>query len=166
MATYPAMYQPYGNLYGNSYGQYQMQAPQQGPQSYGTGIQNGINWVDGEVGAKAFQMPAGWPADKPIPLWDSNDMVIYLKSINQMGMPNPLQKIRYQMDEKSGGRYGEAQRRMERIESGDAEPVQVNPDMSEYARKDDLESMKKEILDSIRTMNEAKGAKTNGKSAV
>lgn len=70
-------------------------------QSYApaSSIQQGIIWVDGEVGAKAFQMPSGWPAGTPIPLWDTNDTVIYLKSINQMGMPNPLQKIHYTMED-------------------------------------------------------------------
>ena len=161
----PSYYQnPYAMTptYGQAYAAPQQQSftPVQQP------IPGAIIGVDGEAAARAYQMPAGIQPGTPIALWDTNEQVIYLKSVNQMGMPNPLQKIRYQMDEKNGGRYGEAQRRMERIESGDAEPVQVNPDMSEYARKDDLESMKKEILDSIRTMNEAKGAKTNGKSAV
>ena len=64
---------------------------QQVSQNYGPGI----IWVDGEVGAKAFQMPPGWPANVPIALWDTNEYVIYLKSINQMGMPNPLEKIPY-----------------------------------------------------------------------
>lgn len=68
-------------------------------QSYSSAPQQniqGINWVDGEIGAKAFQMPAGMTG--PVALWDTNDTVIYLKSINQMGMPNPLQKIHYTMD--------------------------------------------------------------------
>lgn len=58
-----------------------------------------IEWVEGEVGAKAYQMPVGLPANQPIPLWDSTDTIIYLKSWNHMGMPNPLQVIRYQMSE-------------------------------------------------------------------
>ena len=59
----------------------------------------GIIWVDGEVGAKAYQLPAGWPANTPIALWDTNDTVIYLKSINQMGMPVPLQKAHYKLEQ-------------------------------------------------------------------
>ena len=61
--------------------------------------QTGIIWVDGEVGAKAYQLPQGWPANTPMPLWDTNDTIIYLKSTNPMGMPNPLQKIYYRMEE-------------------------------------------------------------------
>lgn len=62
--------------------------------------QQGLIWVDGEVGAKAYQLPAGWPANTPLALWDTNDTVIYLKSTNQMGMPNPLQIAHYQLEER------------------------------------------------------------------
>ena len=60
----------------------------------------GLIWVDGEVGAKAYQLPPGWPANTPLALWDTNDTVIYLKSTNQMGMPNPLQIAHYQLEER------------------------------------------------------------------
>ena len=63
-------------------------------------MNNGIIWVDGEVGAKAYQLQG---QQGPIALWDTNDTVIYLKSVNQMGMPNPLQKIRYQMEDQPTG---------------------------------------------------------------
>lgn len=84
---------PYYQSATPGYANYSQQAPM--PQQPNTGM----IWVDGEVGAKAFQMPQGYPVGTPIALWDTNDQVIYLKSINQMGMPNPLQKIRYQMEE-------------------------------------------------------------------
>ena len=58
-----------------------------------------MEWVEGEVGAKAFQMPSGWPANQPIPLWDSTDTIIWLKSWNPMGVPNPMQKLKYEMPE-------------------------------------------------------------------
>ena len=59
----------------------------------------GLIWVDGEAAAKSYQMPAGWPANTPLALWDTNDTIIYLKSINNMGMPNPLQIAEYQLRE-------------------------------------------------------------------
>ncbi len=97
-------YNNYGQMY-NPYSGYPVN-PQNVSYAYNTPApmpqaqQNaGMIWVDGEVGAKAFQMPQGWPVGTPIALWDTNDPMIYLKSINQMGMPNPLQKIRYQMEE-------------------------------------------------------------------
>lgn len=61
---------------------------------------NGMIWVDGEIGAKAYQLNG---QTGPVALWDTNDTIIYLKSVNQMGMPNPLQKIRYQMEETPAG---------------------------------------------------------------
>ena len=61
---------------------------------------SGMIWVDGEIGAKAYQLNG---QTGPVALWDTNDQIIYLKSVNQMGMPNPLQKIRYQMEETPAG---------------------------------------------------------------
>lgn len=90
----------------------------------------GIIWVDGEVGAKAYQLPTGWPVNAPMPLWDTNDTIIYLKSTNQMGMPNPLQKIHYTMDEAPKQSFTSA-------------------DMSAYATKDDLARMKEELKAAI-----------------
>ena len=100
----------YPNSYGNmvpgysqgqvSYGGYPMaQAPMQmNPQNQSGGMMNpGMIWVDGEVGAKAYQIQPGQTT--PVALWDTNDQVIYLKSVNQMGMPNPIQKVRYQIEE-------------------------------------------------------------------
>lgn len=98
---YTPSYTPYqqnyqnGSYYMPSYGQAPA-APYQMPQNSG-----GIVWVDGEVGAKAFQLPPSWPVNTPFCMWDRNDSIIYLKTINQMGMPSPLQKIHYSMEESS-----------------------------------------------------------------
>ena len=56
---------------------------------------NGMVWVEGEVGAKAYQQPVGWPANTPIALWDSTDKKVFLKSWNAVGMANPLQELDY-----------------------------------------------------------------------
>lgn len=58
-----------------------------------------MEWVEGEIGAKAFQMPPDIAPNQAIPLWDSTDTIIYIKSWNQMGMPNPLQVIHYKLPE-------------------------------------------------------------------
>lgn len=92
----------------------------------------GIIWVDGEVGAKAFQMPQGWPAGTPIPLWDTNDTVIYLKSMNQMGMPNPLQKIHYTMEENKN------------------QSMLPAPETQNYVTKNELEQMKNELKEMLK----------------
>ena len=154
MANYPVPYQNswnYGSVGQQMYPQLQgtqmsfanQQIPVQQNQS---GM--GIKWVDGEVGAKAFQMPAGWPANQPIALWDTNDTVIYLKSINPMGMPNPIQKARYELEGMKSGEKSQGY-------SGDAEQ-KCNHDMSQYVRKEDLERMKQDLIDTIGAM------KTNG----
>jgi len=111
------------------------------PQSYAqqpSTPSQGIIWVDGEVGAKAFQMPQGWPAGAPIPLWDTNDQIIYLKSMNQMGMPNPLQKIRYTIEET------QAQQLLPSPVSGNTQEVH------NYATKEDLDRMKEEIREMLK----------------
>lgn len=141
-AAYPA----------NSYQQQYSQAiqPQYAQQQATQQQAIGIVWVDGEVGAKAYQLPAGWPANAPMPLWDTNDTVIYLKSINQMGMPNPLQKVHYTMDEAPKQSF--------------SAPALPDRDMNNYVTKDDLEQVKEELKRAIR--QETKGAGGNGKSSV
>ena len=114
----------------------------------------GIEWVDGEVGAKAFQLPPGWPANVPMPLWDTNDTVIYLKSINQMGMPNPLQKVHYTMDHAT-------QSNQSMLPAGDnvTSNQSMAQDMSNYVTKDDMKRMEEELKAAI---NAVKGAEWHG----
>lgn len=91
-------YQPYQPMYGQGYGQpmqdqlaqlrqpYQMQPmpqgqpmmPAQQPQP-----DNGMIWVQGEAGAKAYMVAPG----NSVVLWDSEDHVIYIKSADAAGMP-------------------------------------------------------------------------------
>lgn len=165
MANYPV---PYQNTWGYSGVGQQMypQVPQgMGMQSMGmsqpqpqqSGV--GIKWVDGEVGAKAYQMPSGWPANQPIALWDTNDTVIYLKSTNPMGMPNPLQKAHYTLEEYRG--TGPATP----VSGAMAERETVSvPDMSQYVTKEDLERLKQDVMDTIGTMSTA-GTGVNRKNA-
>lgn len=135
----PGYYMP---NYGNTNPYYQP-IPQQ---SYASAPQQqnvqAIQWVDGEVGAKAYRMPQGWPAGTPIPLWDSNDTVIYLKSMNQMGMPNPLQRIHYTMDEQ------------QMLPSGQMSGSTEQKNQQNFATKDDLETMKKELLEQLQQANQ------------
>lgn len=141
MPMTPGYYMP--NLY---YGQQSytpvpnIPIPQQSysPSPQQTQPAQGMIWVDGEVGAKAYQMPQGWPSGAPIALWDTNDTVIYLKSNNQMGMPNPLQKIHYTLEENknqsmlpAGGMSG-------------------TPDMQNYVTKNDFEQMKNELKEMLK----------------
>lgn len=60
---------------------YGPQWPQQmQPQSQ----QNGIIWVQGEAAAKSYLIAPG----STVPLWDSEEKVIYLKSADASGMPS------------------------------------------------------------------------------
>lgn len=44
---------------------------------------SGIVWVQGEAAAKAYLVAAG----NTVPLWDSEAQTIYIKSVDQSGMP-------------------------------------------------------------------------------
>lgn len=168
-------YAPYPAYQNNSYQQQYSQAGamqnpyQTQPQSYAAQQQPvGIVWVDGEVGAKAYQLPAGWPVNAPMPLWDTNDTIIYLKSTNQMGMPNPIQKVRYTMEEQP--RVAPAMQSNQAMLPGSGsyqEGQQTHQDMSQYVRRDELEQMKDELKGAISALGaETKGARNNGKSSV
>ena len=139
MAYTPGYYMPNGMYGGQSYPMNGMQTVSYGgvPQPMPTQqASSGIIWVDGEVGAKAFQMPAG--TNGPVALWDTNDQVIYLKSMNQMGMPNPLQKIRYQMEEVP-----------QMLPAGQQTSGNTAPDMSGYVTKDDINALRNEIREML-----------------
>lgn len=150
----PNYYNPY-NFYPASYMQQNPYSAMQQPvqQSFAQSQQGPkmMEWVEGEVGAKAFQMPMGWPANSPIPLWDSTDTVIYLKSWGPMGIPNPMQKLRYEMPDQQNqamlmsGNNGY---------SGNSQNSQ--PDMSQFVTKQDFEELKKELR------NANSGANQNG----
>ena len=135
MSYLPATYTPTWN-----YGQPAQQVIPNYQQLSGNMQAQGLTWVDGEVGAKAFQMPAGWPANTPIALWDTNDTVIYLKSTNQMGMPNPLQKAYYQLEERTPKHMSGAAGREDYTEQSWDEERQ-----NKFASKQELNELKEEI---------------------
>lgn len=62
--------------------QNQPQIPQNAPQNQS----NGITWVLGENAAKSFPVGAG----QTVILMDREDPVMYMKSVDQSGMPQPL----------------------------------------------------------------------------
>lgn len=104
-------------------------------QSFNNGYRT-MEWVEGEVGAKAFQMPAGWPVNTPIALWDSTEKRIFLKSWNQMGMANQMQELTYEMK--------------------DAPIILENlsgKDMSNYVTKEDFEELKRELKSLVNNRN-------------
>ena len=69
--------------------QAQQQIPLQQPQMAQNGVQNagnGITWVLGENAAKSFPVGVG----QTVVLMDREEPVMYMKSVDQSGMPLPL----------------------------------------------------------------------------
>jgi hypothetical protein len=66
----------------------QQQQPQQQLQVPQT---NGINWVQGEAGAKSYALAPG----QSVLLMDSENDVFYIKSSDNSGMPMPLRVFDY-----------------------------------------------------------------------
>lgn len=142
MATF---YNPYLQQPGLpvSYGGSAYQMPQV-QQSYAPAqppMQSNIIGVDGEIGAKAFNIPNG--STGPIALWDTNDNIIYMRTFNAAGMPLPLKKLRYTEEE----------------------PVPLLPaqsgatvDTSQFVTKSDLEQLRNEI----RQMAQQRNMNQNG----
>ncbi len=118
-------YYNYYNPYNNMNGMYQPN------QSYSQNVKS-MEWVDGKVGAQAFQMPQGWPSETPIVLWDNSEKKIYLKSWNQMGAPNPIQELEYTIKERANPVLL---------------PANISGEMKGEASKEDIEELKKEFAE-------------------
>ena len=58
--------------------------PQAMPQYQQNTQQTGLIWVQGEAAAKSYLLAPGCT----VPLWDSEEKVIYLKSADASGMPS------------------------------------------------------------------------------
>ena len=95
----------YGNYGGTYYNPYmaaatqpqQVQVPQQPP------TQSSILWVQGEAGAKAYPVDAG----NSVLLMDTEDSVMYIKTVDVSGMPQPLRVFDY-VERSAQGRPGAA----------------------------------------------------------
>ena len=68
-----------------------LQAVQQQSQPQQQNVGSGINWVQGEAGAKSFLVAPG----QSVLLMDSEDQVFYIKSSDTSGMPMPLRTFEY-----------------------------------------------------------------------
>lgn len=90
-----------------------------------------MTWVPDEMEARGRSMPQGCTQ---FAMWDSNQPKIYLKSINQMGMPNPMQVLHYTIEE--------AQASLPAGQSGATQPM---PDMSQYVTHDEIEQLRNEV---------------------
>lgn len=81
----PDMYKSYG------YGQPVQQMPQIPPQAAQPAQNGGINWVQGESGAKSWMVAPG----SSVMLMDSEKSTFYIKSTDASGMPMPLRIFDY-----------------------------------------------------------------------
>lgn len=88
---------PYMNVASQATPQVQVQQPQQ-PQT-----QSSIIWVQGEAGAKAYPVGAG----NSVLLMDTEDSVMYIKTVDVSGMPQPLRVFDY-VERSAQGRSGAA----------------------------------------------------------
>lgn len=76
--------------YDNPYYPAQMQdslyqpRPTQMPMQTAQQMRNSMIWVQGEVGARSYLVSAG----NTVPLWDCENPVIYIKSVDQTGLPS------------------------------------------------------------------------------
>ena len=133
-------------VYNNPYmqngwtGGYYGYAPQQSyapaaPMPMQTPVYKVMEQVEGEIGAIAYQLPQGWPPNTVFPQWDKKDSGIYLKSINQMGAPNPMQRARYYIEDNP----------TKNLTAGTEVSDSSGPDMSQYVTKADFEQLRQEI---------------------
>ena len=102
---------------------YSQQAYQYSPQVYTPAQQttNNLIWVQGEAGAKSYLVAP----NSTVTLWDTEAQTIYVKSADASGMPS-MKILDYTMREASS-------------------PTAKLPPQSEFATKDDLEYLRKEI---------------------
>ena len=121
------------NLYPATYPQMGYSGMPMQQQSYAQQPIFQVTWVDGEIEARGRQIPQGVTQ---FYMFDTNKPVIYLKSVNQMGMPNPMQILDYTIRENNSQNLLSGQ-----TMSG----TNNNIDMSQYVTKQDLEVLRNEI---------------------
>jgi hypothetical protein len=133
---FPTGYNPMGNYNPYQAGQYQQM---QNTQQAQTG---GLQWVQGEAGAKAFPMGAAQSAL----LMDSENNVFYIKSTDNSGMPLPLRTFDYK------------ERTAQSTPKAAQNAPQTAIDTSLFVTRDELEKRLAELVAKSRsTPNEAKG---------
>lgn len=115
---FPAGYQPMQQYYPTQPNAYpsQMNVGQNQPTQ-----NNGIIWVQGEAGAKSYLVAP----NQSVVLWDTESQTIYVKSADGSGMPS-IKTLDYTMRE-------------------GAPQTSVIPSESNFASKDDVDYLKKEI---------------------
>ena len=116
-------YNPYINQFyqSNPY----VQQPITQPQVPVTQTNTGITWVQGENAAKSYPVAPG----NSVLLMDSENSVMYIKSTDQSGMPQPLRIFDY----------------TERKAQNNAQQAIMNEDTHNYVRQEELDAFKREF---------------------
>ena len=128
----------YYNPYMNNYATYPSYVPNY-QNSYQTSPANQymIN-VDGEMAARAWQMPNNLPPNTVIPLWDLDGQHVYFRSVDAYGRLNPLKKGRVVFEEEP--------QNLTQGTSGDTQPTE------QYMTKDDFKNELDQFKNEIRSM--------------
>lgn len=95
----------------------------------------GILWVQGEQAAKAYPVGAG----QSVLLMDSEDSLMYIKSTDQSGMPQPLRVFEYK--EKTTGK---------------TEPPIATSKSEDYVSREEFEKFREDVKRSIKGIQRAK----------
>ena len=124
------------NYYPQYYGNQQMpqNAPQM-PQNASVQSGNQITWVQGESAAKAFPVGAG----QSVLLMDSEDSVMYIKSTDQSGMPQPLRIFDYK------------ERTTQHSEAGVEKSIE-----NDYVSRSEFEEFREDVKRSIKGIRKPK----------
>ena len=136
-----------GNFYPVTYPQYVPQMPQQ--QSFANQSTIAAAWVDGEIEARGRQMPQG---TNQFYMFDAGRQKIYVKSLNQMGMPNPMLVLNYTIEEQQAN-----------LPAGNSGNMSgsVTPDMSQYVTKQDFDMLRNEIQQMRQGQSGTQGTQNN-----
>lgn len=89
--------------------------------------------VDGEMAAKAWQIPPDMKPGDVIPLWDADGNHVYFKSLDAYGRLNPTRRARIVFEDETPA--------LPENTSGTAQPAE-NPN---YVSKSDFDSFRNEI---------------------
>lgn len=118
----PYAYQPISAPYesGQPFGQPNTQGRQNQPT-------NGLIWVQGEAGAKAYPVAP----NTTVQLWDSENQIVYLKSADASGMPS-MKILDYTIRDNTT--------------QGNALQKQPQVDLSDYVTRDEFEKRISEMM--------------------
>jgi hypothetical protein len=129
---FPTSYQPMQPVYQQPYQQpYQQQYQQQyQAQQQTTSASRSINWVQGEEGAKSWQVAPG----ASVLLMDSENPVFFIKSSDASGMPLPLRIFDYTERTQQAQNHAPV-----------AQPEQPQINFSDYVTKNEFEELKAQL---------------------